>query len=481
MATDLAELAFASWQTEEERTRQKNVVLVRDYYDGEQHVKLTQRQKEYLGFVKGGRFAINYCATVVNAVWERLIVAALASKDEAFSKAAWEWWQRNRMDEKQDGVHRGAVRDGEYFVIVDLDNELQPRFTPHPRYTDPIAGGTGFGCKAHYPDDLTSLPMEYASKRWTQTLTEDGKRQTRQRLTLYYPDRIEKYRQAARSGESGWVEHKEDEADKGQWPLPWVDAAGKPLGIPVIHFRNPDTKSEIWDAVPIQDSINKTALDILAAADAAGFPMYVAEGFSPTTDGKPPDEDGGNYLKLTPGCIIELSKDDKLHLLEGTDLSPLVNALDSWITKLAQVTDTPANRFQITRQIAAEGTLKQQEAVLLSKVRVRQVRFGNSWEDAMHMARRLVNTLASAGLNEDAMLEVEWVPAAIRDEKEHIEMLGLKRDKLNIPLEFLWAEDGYSREEIDKMKNTEEYQARLNMQRQAAAMFGQEGLEKEEN
>lgn len=479
MATDLAELAFASWQTEEERTRQKNVVLVREYYDGDQHVPLTKRMKETLGFVKGGRFAINYCATVVNAVWERLIVAALASKDDAFSEAAWTWWQANRMDEKQDGVHRGAVRDGEYFVIVDLDEEQQPRFTPHLRYADPLNGGSGFGCKAHYPSDLPSLPMEYASKRWTETVAEDGKRQTRQRLTLYYPDRIEKYRQAARSGESGWVEHKEDEADKGIWPLPWKDAQGKPLGIPVIHWRNPDEKSEIWDAIPPQDGINKTAIDILAAADAAGFPIRVAQGFSATTDGKPPDSDGDNYLKLTPGCIIEIPKDASLEMIEAADLTPLVAALDSWITKLAQITGTPANRFQITRQIAAEGTLKQQEAVLLSKARVRQVRFGNSWEDMLYMARRLANTVG-AGLDEDALLEVEWTPAATRDEKEHIETLGMKRDKLSVPLEMLWAEAGYSQEDIDAMLATEEYQARLQMQKQAVAMFEQGAPEKEE-
>ena len=471
---DIAELAFAGWQAEEERTRQKNVVLVREYYDGDQHVKLTQRQKDYLGFVKGGRFAINYCATVVNAVWERLIVAALASKDEAFSEAAWTWWQRNRMDEKQDGVHRGTIRDGEYFVIVDDPedpNEPWPHFTPHPRYTDPIEGGTGFGCKAHYPDDMTSRPMKFATKRWTApTLLPNRKVVTAQRMTVYYPDQIRKYRQAARTGESGWVPHQ-DEKDVS-WPVPWKDALGRPLGIPVVHFRNPDEKSEIWDAVPPQDAINKTAIDILAAADSAGFPIRIAQGFSATTDGKPPASDGDNYLELTPGCWIEIPKDASAETLEAADLTPLLNALDGWITKLAQVTDTPANRFQITRQIAAEGTLKQQEAVLLSKVRVRQVRFGNSWEDVLYMARRLANTV-NAGLNEDALLEVEWTPAATRDEKEHIETLGLKRERLNIPLETLWAEAGYSQEDIDAMMATEEYRARLNMQRQAAAMFGQ--------
>jgi hypothetical protein len=446
---DLAELAFAGWQAEEERTRQENIVRVRDYYGGNQHVHLTKRLEDFLGFVAGGRFALNYCATVINAVWERLIVSALTSKDEAFSEAAWNWWQHNRMDEKQDIVHRGAVRDGEYFIIVDQDDEMQPRFTPHPRYTDPMSGGTGFGCKAHYPDNLTSLPMQFATKRWTETVTlESKKRETRQRMTVYYPDQIRKYRQAARSGESGWVEHQ-DEGDTS-WPIPWKDGRGRPLGIPVVHFRNPDARSEIWDAIPPQDAINKTAVDILAAADAAGFPIRIAEGFSATTDGKAPASDGSNYLKMTPGCWIEIPTGARASLLEGTDLAPLLTALDSWITKLAQITDTPMNRFQLTRQIAAEGTLKQQEAVLLAKVRVRQVRFGNAWEDALYIARRLAN-VASAGANEDIRIETQWKPAETRDDKQHLETLKLKRD-LGVPEETLWAEMGYNAEKVAAMR-----------------------------
>ena len=466
---DLAELAFAGWLAEEERARQKNIVLVRDYYDGDQKVQLSERLKEFLGFSDSGRFCLNYCATVVNAVWERLIMAALSSDDDQFSQAAWDWWVHNRMDEKQDTVHRGAVRDGEFFVIVDLDADNKPRYIPHPRYTDPVAGGTGFGCKAVYPDGMTSLPMEYASKRWTETVTlENGQRETRQRMTVYYPGEVRKYRQAARTGESGWVKHQDD--GDANWPIPWLDKRGRPLGIPVIHFCNPDSKSELWDAIPPQDGINKTAVDILAAADAAGFPIRVLIGKrSVTTDGKPPASDGSNYLKLSAGCWIEAGEGGDVKTLESANLAPLVATLDSWINKLAQVTDTPLSRFQVTGQIAAEGTLKQQESPLLSKVRVRQTKFGNSWEDLAYMARKLVNTFANAGLDEDATLSVEWKPAATRDEKAHLETLKIKAE-LGIPDETLWQEMGYNADEIATMA------AQRGEERAASSNFGGELL-----
>ena len=60
------------------------------------------------------------------------------------------------------------------------------------------------------------------------------------------------------------------------WPLPWVDAKGAPLGIPVIEFANP-AGSEIDQIIGLQNALNKTWLDLIAAADASGFPILAIE------------------------------------------------------------------------------------------------------------------------------------------------------------------------------------------------------------
>lgn len=475
-----AELAYLNWLAGEEQTRQKNVVLARNYYAGEHEVPLTERQKEFLGFNDDGRFAVNYCRMVVDAVVERLLVAGFKSLDEELAGLAWGWWQANRMDEGQGAIHLGAVRDGEFFVMVDWDEgEGRPRFIPHPRYTDAQMKGTGFGCKAFYPNDNPSQAMDYASKRWTETVVDErGRRRTQQRMTVYHPDRVEKYVLGTPGGEAGWEEYTEE--DDGVWPVRWVDRTGRPLGIPVVHFRNPGSRTELWDAIPVQDAINKTALDILATADACGFRVLVARGFIPTTDGKAPEEDGGNYLQISPGCWIGVPNPEaRVDPLEAADLRPMLEALDSWVMKLGQVTDTPVSRFQMTGQVAAEGTLKQQEEVLLAKVRGRQTGFGNSWENAVYLGRRLANAFGGAGLDEEALVEAQWSPAETRDEKEQIETIGLKVEKLKIPLEVAWAEAGYSQDQIEEMKQTEEYQIRAAMREMAkvglGAMGGEEG------
>jgi hypothetical protein len=479
-----AELAYSAWTAGEEKDRQSNVVLARRYYDGDHAVPLTDRQKEFLGFQKAGgeRFALNFCHTVVSALSERLLVSGFSSSDDALAAWAWQAWQQSRMDGVQMRVHDRTVQDGEHFVIVDWDaTQRRAVFVPHPRYTDPTLGGTGFGCKAHYPDGDPDRAMARASKRWTDRGEREGKTETRQRMTLYYPERVEKYVLATGMGEAGWIPFAEE--DGGRWPLPWLDSQGRSLGIPVIHFRNnADLRTELWDAIPIQDAINKTLIDILATADSTGFRMLVALGFIPTTDGKPPEEDGSNYLQVHPGCWIattRLRTEAQVEALEAADLGPMLELLLELIMDLARVTDTPISRFQATRQIAAEGTLKQQEGPLLAKVRSRQTGFGNSWEDALYMARRLANTFGGEGLNEQELLETQWEQAETRDEKAYLEALAIKREKLGVPLEMIWREAGYSQEQIAEMRETDEYQARLAQQAMAIeglqAMRGGQG------
>ena len=66
-----------------------------------------------------------------------------------------------------------------------------------------------------------------------------------------------------------WEPHMD--AGDATWPLPWIDGKGAPLGIPVVEFANPGG-SEIDQIIGLQNALNKTWLDLIAAADASGFP-----------------------------------------------------------------------------------------------------------------------------------------------------------------------------------------------------------------
>lgn len=453
-----AEIAFAHWLYEEELERQRQVVKARQYHDGDQPTFLTDRARAMLALSSlDDDFCLNVTRGVIEAVTERLLIVGFKCIDAATAIWAWQSWQADRLDAKQNEVHEAAVRDGESFIIVDWDAERQRvTFIPHERYTDPQVGGSGQGCKATYLNDDPNQPMQFASKRWVEYL---GNGQARQRLTIYYPDRIEKYMMA---GQGQWTpidaQTMRAEGDSA-WPLPWVRSDGRPLGIPVVHFKNQALRPEAYDELPIQNAINKALIDTLVAGDVTAFRIFVARGFIPTTDGQAPRDDESNWLELAPGQIVGTTKsanETAFSAIDGAPLDPLLNLLEKMVLWGAVVTRTPVNRYQFSGQVAAEGTLKQQSESLLAKIELKQIVLGDAWEDAMTVARRLQNEFGGGDqgqlLDEEAPIQSLWKNAEKRDRLQELQGLQIEKDALEVPVETLWARAGYQPDEIEQMK-----------------------------
>lgn len=465
-----AELARLEWLADEEKAIQKTILRARDYHEGEQLTFLTARLKEFLDVPGDVTFRLNVCRPVVSAITERLAVLGFdvpggdvqgADGETTNPQADWAWgvWQANRMDEMQDVVHTGAIRDREFFVIVDWDETTRtPRFTPHQRYTDPQVDGDGDGCKAFYANDDPHQELLYVAKRWTEDYTDaNGKAKTRQRQTLYFPDRVEKYVLV-----SGKWELFTGDGDGGV--VEWKDAAGKPIGIAARHFRNKDLRPEATDAFPLQDGINKSYIDFLATMDTAALRILYTLGFVPTSDGKPLASDQSNAARLTAGVLISTPKsasETAVGAIEPTDPTKLLDAIDRQIMYVAAVTDTPVSRFQFTRQVAAEGTLKQQSEPLFAKIEKRQVLLGNGWEDCMSIARRLANWKANAGFDEALEFQTRWASLSARTvDEQKTEAEGKKAS--GVPTEQIWRDVwGYDEKTIAQMKATDEFQARV--------------------
>jgi hypothetical protein len=300
--------------------------------------------------------------------------------------------------------------------------------------------------------------MEYASKRWVEDL---GNGKARQRLNLYYADRIEKYEVLG----GGQLRPLRDEVDTA-WPLPWVDGTGAPLGIPVVHFLNtPDARPEAWDVIGPQKAINKTLIDTVATADSTAFQVLVALGWFPTSDGLPLKADGSNAARIAPGMVLGTTKskaDADLKAIGAGDVRPLIELMISLIGWVAVVSSTPAARLSFTRQVAAEGTLKEQNEGLFAKVRKRQKRINAGWVRCLEMGRRLANVFGAAGLDEGVRFDLVWEPVQSRDTEDERDEWRAKRE-MGVPLEQIWTEMGYSLAQVERMKASPEYQARLAM------------------
>jgi len=455
---NVVDLAFMEAQEEAESDRQREVVRARLYHSGEHPTFLTDRMRKFLAVDDDEtKFNMNVTRGVVEAVTERLIVSTINSPDKTLSDWAWLTWQANKMSARQFDVYEAAVRDGEAFVIVDWDApNARPRWTLHQRYADTEVEGDGFGCVMVYPDNDPNQEPEYAVKFWTETgENERGEATYSRRATLYYPERVERYIWLA----GGWKPYQpQGEA----WPLAWVTKNNDPLGIAVVHFQNTGLRCEAWDAIPIQDGINKSLIDLLASADAAGFPMYKALGFVPTTDGKALTSDLSNALAIEPGVLIGTTKNKNeadIDVIQPGNLTPLLELTQQLVMWLAVTSNTPLSRFASSGQIAAEGTLKQQSEPLIAKVQKKQELFADAWEQCLDISRRLA-ILNGVTLDETADMEVLWKPIEKRAQADMIAEWQAKREQ-GIPQEQIWSEMGYSQEQISTMKAMPDYQARM--------------------
>lgn len=490
-------LAFLASIVNDEHDYQRDMLQARNYHSGEQFVQLTDRLRQFLGgdtsdvSKDADRLRVNVARIVTTAVVERLIVnnfdsdetGAAVEQPDALGQAqpsivkpvadwAWQVWRANKMDAKQRRVHEATVRDSESFVIVDWDG-ARPRFTPHVRYVDQgVAYGTdanvGEGCKAFYQNDDPDQDLLYVTKRWTE-VTYDGEQRTeRQRLTMYFPDKIVKFK-----GYTGAWERIMDATDTA-WPIPWVDGAGLPLGIPAVHFTSQDMEArEAW---PAQNAINYLCVLELTAADATAFRILVALGWEPV------DADG-NDLIISPGTWVGTTKGtDKgadVRDIPPADIAPISNLVEGWIFRAAMATDTPVSRFLTSKAIAAEGTQKQMEGPLVNKIRNRQSELANGWEACMSMARRLQNMFGTEQIDEAVQIYAEWEPAEIRDTGAELNQLEQKQ-RMGVPQEQLWQEMQYDMALIAKWQAASEQKKKEEAaaQQERAAMFQVNGMGK---
>ena len=431
-------ISFMNWITEQDNTRHDNYRAYREYYEGTHDTQLTARMRKFLQLKTNEEFRDNYMPIIVDVLVERLRVRGFDAKTQG--EKLWEWWQLNRMDQKQVMAHRACVRDGDAYILVEPGLKY-PKLIYEPAYCD------GDGIDPCYSDENRG-EMEFAEKKWR--ITRGAGTGTVRRLNRYYPDRIEKW---ISDGEAGDYRQFQPDRDK-TWPLWWTQGEvphGEPLGIPVFHLKNLDQgynfgQSELQNAITLQNALNKTIIDLLGAADTTAFRIYTMIGDDPTG------------LNVTPGTWIYSTKpasgDESVAIdyIPGEDLEPLIKLVESFVVEIARTSRTPLSYFQASGNSPAEGTLKQQESGVISRAKDRMISFGNTWEDVMTMARKVWNEFGvGEKLDETEQIETLWQDPEVRNERELAEIISIKREKLQIPREQAWREAGYSDKKIKEM------------------------------
>ncbi len=363
-----------------------------------------------------------------------------AAPKEEYTVNEWalEVLRRNRFDAMQIEVHESTIRDADSFVLVDYDEEKHcVRFTHEPAY-DGVSGMLVMYQKKNR-SEITA-----AVKIWHITST-NGDIADTMRVNVYYADRIEKF--VSLKGES-LVPYTEDKGgSNGVYKLDILDQDGEPYTYPpVFHFKNKAQpydnygRSEIDDAIPLQDALNRMLHSMIASAEVGGVPGRTAIGFEPPSG-------------LTPGAWVTVSqqvgKDDRVEIgtMEQGEITPFLEASHYLIDEIDNITRTP-NPKNMGGDNASGEALKQREIGLLGKVKRAQITFGNTWEDVMKCAHAIETSYGEKKPPLYEQFSVEWRSAEIRNQTEEVDNIlkiaSMVGDEVAIRLlanVFDWSED----------------------------------------
>ncbi|MFL6375528.1 MAG: phage portal protein [Pyrinomonadaceae bacterium] len=394
------------------------------YYDGNHDLAFaTEKFQNTFGNLFR-EFALNLCPVVCDAVRDKLRIAGVGGKSDGFSRFSLasstlgatpttphvgtpkgvtltsdSIWRRSRMALRSGEVHKEALRSGDAYVIVWPD--ASGKATLFPNRAANIA--------VQYDDEGTGNIL-WAAKWWTT-------RDKRVRVNLFYPDRVERY-----------VSKQESEivVSDARSFLPFEGDLANPYGIvPVFHFaNNADVgdlgRSELGGAIPIQDGLNKSVLDMLVAMEFSAYRQRWAAGIEIDFDAEgkkvAPFKAGVEHLWIAENPQATFGD------FAASDLEQFLKVKDSFRIDIASVTGTPLHYFvQESTGFASGVSLQQNETRFNAKVRDRQSAFGQVWEDAMRFALKIEG-------DDQADVAIEWEDPAALSEKDVLEERLLEKE-----------------------------------------------------
>ena len=335
------------------------------YYHGAQ--PLSYLAPEVASAVSGRlrSMVINIPRLVVDSIEDRLDVEGFRLSGAGDADAEmWRIWQANDLDEWSQQAHLEALIYGRAFVMVwaDPDGGDTPRITV---------------------ESARQITVEYdAAQRRIVSATKVWRQGDLQLRTIYGPEVF--IRQVRLSDDDQWEERAE--------PIRNV------LGVvPVVPFVNRPTllrplgESEMTDAIPITDGINKLTTDMMVSAEhhaqprrwATGIEMGGAAGAERTAA-----EVKKNWTDAAAGRVwLSDSPNASFGQFPEATLDNYVRAVDMLTARGAALSGLPPHYFgQAGENPASADALRASESSLVKRALRKQRVFGGAWERVMRLA-----------------------------------------------------------------------------------------------
>jgi hypothetical protein len=448
-----AERADLMYGIEELKEARPGYDKAQTYYDGTVPEVFTSTRIRRALAARGIDFDLNFAKTPVNAVTDRLEIAAVTSPDDSANKVISQIWQDNQLDLEMPDLFRRAGEYGDaYLFVLPVEDDKGNVVRVEMFYNSPQT------VRVIY-DEENPRRKAFTIKRWC-----DG---PYLRAELYYDDRTERWTTGKDSrGDNAndwmhWLADPDDDgvADPESWVI--VHDWGEQ---PVFHFRTdrPYGVPEHYGAYGPQNAITKLQATHMGTVDYQGFPQRYALTDTATTDtsdlepgdwddGDFPEDDSGtgprdsgddSSLKAGPGELMLLRGFKAVGQFDAANPSVFLDPIMFNVRAMAQITNTPTWLFDPSGEQPSGQSVRAQDAPFTRKVGNRQLSYGGTAREAFTFALRRLGV-------DNPVVDVRWVPAETVDDQEGWQTVG-EKIKNGVPRKQALMETGYRQEQVDE-------------------------------
>ena len=421
-----------------------------DYYGGKHQLNFASDKFLNKFGARLQKLRENLCRTVVTAPASRLEIVNFLAERQNTENPAWKLWKQSKMPLHAGAIHREAFKTGDGYAILWTDAGGSLRIYPQLAVNMSVWRNQETG------------EIERAAKGWQ---GDDGFYY----LTLYYADRIEKYVTRGKTNQLPTDASFFDQRHVRGEEFPLKNPHGK---VPVFHFRfDADIgdfgNSLLTDVIPLNDALNKTWADILAAQEENMRRRRYIAGLQVEVD----EETGRKLNPFKPDDDIFFAQDAEVKFGEFSDanLTEMIAVKQEAVKDIALVSGVPPSYFNLeqTGSAISGEALRKIEARFTAIVQDAQRSFGETWSDALAFGLELTDEKSDA-----LQIETQWTDAAPVSESE---VLDNAQKKINLGWSYEQVQRDYGLTDVQIEKMKAENQAREKTKVETAAKFFDSG------
>lgn len=423
------------------------------YYEGDAHERFTSPFIEkLLGGTDEHSFKINLACRPVDAVKDRLEIAAITCADDTDTKILTKQvWDANRMDLEAPQIHKKTLMYGDAYLFVwesepedDTDDEDEAPAGDAEPIVQPVIGVDMFynsplSVRILY-DPEHPRRKRLAIKSWCIT-DDEGNELTR--VNLYYRDRFEKYvsKAGSKAAEDGDFEAYVDQH---------TDVDGVMVNpykrIPFFHYRNegqygtPAHKN----AYGPQDAITKLVTNQMTNSDFTAAPQRVGLmdpnattdddtdwGYDETVD----PENKPSSMISRPGSMWILRNYKDVKEFSAADVDNFLKPMGVYVRFMAATTGTPLRWFDPAGGVPSGESIRADEAPLNKKASLWMMSLRDTHSEALSFAMEILG-------RPGAVVTVRWKSPLTVDDLQFWQTV-IARQQAGIPVRQTLIEAGY--------------------------------------